>query len=269
VIAVNLKALLPAGSNINLFAHLMQWFEPGNSHSTNTGVTYDSSDLRTIAQQIQLAKDAGIDGFLVDWYGPASVNSFGDTAFLNLLQIAEILGGFRAGICIDKGAVKNLMAANAGMTTQEAFQTAYNYVTSIYAAYPAFFGDYILEFGCGALGVSFGGFQTPSVLHDDPTYGQFFTWVDPPQGASQVAKNYTNPDCVMGSVCWGFNDGAPANLNDSVWGGPVRLLDRCHLGTNWKQCWANIPVSMKYVQIVTWNDYEEGTGIEGVLGMGQ
>lgn len=264
---LNLINLLPPGAQPLIFAHLQQWFQPGNAHAANTGVAYDSSNPLTIAQQIRTAQAIGIDGFIVDWYGPDSVNPFGDQAFKNLLLVASVLGNFKVGVCIDKGACEALVAK--GLTWQAAFDECMSYIALNYASSPAFWGEYVLEFGCGAKAEAAGApidFSTyTSVLHDSAKYGKFFTWALP--NADAQAKRYSDPNCVMGSVCAHFNDASVSNPGVGIWGGAPRLLDSNLTMQNWRRGWSLIPVGMKFVQIVTWNDYEERTAIEGEVGL--
>ena len=265
---MNLKELYLNAPDSILLAHFMQWFYPGSVHSQNTGVSYDSSNVVTIGRQITLMKSLGFDGVLVDWYGPDSVNPTGDRAFQRLLEACEVLN-FQAGICIDKGALSSLVTANVGMTYQQAFQLAYNYVKSVYAANPAFFRDFIAEFDCGAKALSVG--QTidftrfPDVIHDDSKYGRFFTWAGLPGGQPSVTANYSNSNCVMGSLCFAFNDESSTNPVQSVWGGPARIMNRARTAANFLAGIKALPPTLRYVQLVTWNDYEEGTALEGVV----
>ena len=261
---MNLKSYLPA-TGITLVAHLMQWFEqnPANGHSLNTGIRYDSASRGTINKQIRLAQASGVDAFMVDWYGSQDIH--GDLAFKELLLQAEIMG-FKAGICIDKGVIKGALSPTA-LSPTSAFVSELAYVFSTYAPSPGFFSDFIMEFGCGKAGVNFADVAVESelILHDDPKYGPFYTWVGLPLGQEQITPLYQNKSCVMGSVVYGFNDEAPMNCTQSVWGGPSRVMNRARLAGNWFAGWQEVPSVMQYVQLVTWNDYEEGTAIEGML----
>lgn len=271
---MNLKSLLPEGTTVPLLpatpvllAHLMQWFQPGNSHCSNTGVTYDSSDPLQIACQVRLAQSLGIDGFIVDWYGPSTVNPFGDLAFRNLLLVASVLGNFRAGICIDKGACQALVSK--GATWQSAFDQCISYIKQNYSQNPAFFSDYILEFGCGQKAIDAGSpinFSAyPNLLHDSAKFGLYYTWALP--NAQAQAQHYSDPNCIMGSVCAHFNDTNVSKPATGIWGGAPRFMDSNLTMSNWHQGWQLITPKMKYIQIVTWNDYEERTAVEGELGM--
>jgi len=50
---------------------------------------YDSQDSEVIRSHMILAKYAGIDGFIVSWWG---INSFEDNAFSKIIKVAEELG---------------------------------------------------------------------------------------------------------------------------------------------------------------------------------
>lgn len=265
---LNLINLLPPGAHPFIFAHLQQWFQPGNTHANNTGVAYDSSDPLTIAQQIRAAQAVGINGFIVDWYGPEAVNPFGHQALKTLLLVASVLdSNFRIGVCVDKGACEALVAKD--LTWQQAFDECMSYIALNYTSSPAFWDEYVLEFGCGAKAEAAGtpiNFAAYSgVLHDNAKYGKFFTWVLP--NAASQAQRYSDPNCVMGSVCAHFNDASVSNPAVGVWGGAPRLLDSNLTMQNWAKGWSLIPAGMKFVQIVTWNDYEERTAIEGEIAL--
>lgn len=259
-------------SSAVLGAHLLQWFGPNSPHSQRSGVNYDSSDPVLIARQIRLAQRFNVQVFWADWYGPQAVNPNGDLAFRNLLMVCNVLNtGFRAGICIDKGALKAIIAT--GVSAQQAFQTCYNYVKQTYATNPAFFSPFIMEFGCAkaaselSQSLDFSAF--PDVIHDDSSIGRFYTWALP--NAVSIAQHYSSPNCVMGSICAHFDDGDPTNRNVQIWNNslPVRLMDAFYTGANWTQSFTLIPLTMKYIQLVTWNDYEEHTALEGLFQMFQ
>lgn len=253
---MNLKLLKPP--KLVLLAHLMQWFngnDPANQHSLRAKPfgQYDSSDPSVIERQINLAQGLGIDVFMVDWYGLQDQR--GCKAFEELLAQCGI-AGMRAGICIDKGAL-------TGPDFNVSFANQYKYILDNFATSTWFFKDFVMEFGCARKGVTSWPTGPLPIVHDDVSLGKpFFTWVGLPGGAASLAQLYSNPNCIMGSICWDFNDASPTDPTLSVWGGPVRQMTRYKTAVNWFHTWDNIPASMRYVQIITWNDYEENTAIE-------
>ena len=65
---LDVHSLLYSGANTKVFAHLMLWF--GGSNHMNVG--YNSTDPAQVEAQIADMISRGIDGVIIDWYGPSS-----------------------------------------------------------------------------------------------------------------------------------------------------------------------------------------------------
>ena len=63
---VDVHSLLYPGANTKVYAHLLLWF--GGSNHMNVG--YSSTDAGQIHRQITDMISRGIDGVIIDWYGP-------------------------------------------------------------------------------------------------------------------------------------------------------------------------------------------------------
>src|SRR6476646_2813482 len=63
---VDVHTLLYPGATTKVYAHMMLWF--GGSSHMNVG--YSSRDSAQVHQQISDMVSRGIDGVIVDWYGP-------------------------------------------------------------------------------------------------------------------------------------------------------------------------------------------------------
>src|SRR5947209_7391659 len=63
---VDVHSLLYSGANTKIYAHLMLWF--GGSNHMNVG--YNSNDATQVQRQIKDMISRGIDGVIIDWYGP-------------------------------------------------------------------------------------------------------------------------------------------------------------------------------------------------------
>ena len=63
---VDVHSLLYPGSTTKVYAHLMVWF--GGSNHMNVG--YSSTDPTQVKRQIDDMISRGIDGVIIDWYGP-------------------------------------------------------------------------------------------------------------------------------------------------------------------------------------------------------
>ena len=84
---VDVHSLLYSGNKTKVFAHMMLWF--GQSNHMNVG--YSSTDPAQVHRQITDMISRGIDGVVIDWYGP---NNFVDTATKAVMHEAEKHSGF-------------------------------------------------------------------------------------------------------------------------------------------------------------------------------
>ena len=95
---VNVHSLLYSGANTKVLAQLLLWF--GQSNHMNVG--YNSDDPAQVKSQIEDMVSRGIDGVIVDWYGP---NNPIDQATQLVMHEAENHPGFSFAIMIDAGAI--------------------------------------------------------------------------------------------------------------------------------------------------------------------
>src|ERR1700733_11181512 len=96
---VDVHTLLYSGATTKVYAHMVLWF--GRSSHMNIG--YSSSDPAQVKRQIDDMVSRGIDGVILDWYGPN--NSMDQAAQLIMAQ-AESHPGFPFAIMVDKGAIE-------------------------------------------------------------------------------------------------------------------------------------------------------------------
>jgi len=96
---VDVHSLLYSGATTKVYAHLMVWF--GGSNHMNVG--YSSTDSAQVHNQITDMISRGIDGVIIDWYGPGNNE---DTATQLVMAEAETHPGFTFAIMIDEGAIK-------------------------------------------------------------------------------------------------------------------------------------------------------------------
>jgi hypothetical protein len=99
--------------------------------------------------------------------------------------------------------------------------------------------------------------------HDD------FTWVNAPgtrtaQVVYETAQR-NNGRLKAPSIWYQFNDQSVSDPTKSVWGGPARRLDGERGNLFIDLCRLPMPATAKYIMLGTWDDYEEGTAIEGML----
>src|SRR5436305_33638 len=61
-----LRSLLYTGANTKIYAHFMPWF----GQAGHIDVGYSSADASQVTKQVDDMQSRGIDGAIVDWYGP-------------------------------------------------------------------------------------------------------------------------------------------------------------------------------------------------------
>lgn len=267
---------------------------------------YDSDNPAVIEYQIASAWAAGIDGFVVDWYGPEDGSNI-DPVFAQILAMVsrwqQIYGlGFFVGINYEEKILEPLPAADrAG-----ALFNHLTYVLTEYAHSPAFLTyqgipvifyfqawpdgqagllspaelaqvrrelppHYLLYMGAETefLDVADGFFSWVSGANADPLdWGaDYANWVYPEMDARTDRHDLA---LTVGSVWAGFDDSRVWG-----WGETPRFIDDQN-GTVYDQTWdlalaaqaqrgAEHPA---WVQIVSWNDWNEGTQIEPSLAGG-
>jgi hypothetical protein len=92
---------LAANESRPVLAYYYAWWDPANFAQTMYQPTqaYNSDDVTIIQQHVQEAQSAGIDGFVMSWYGNGDRT---DSNFGHLLDIAQ-KSGFRATIHFETG----------------------------------------------------------------------------------------------------------------------------------------------------------------------
>lgn len=269
---VNVHSLLYSGATTKIFAHLLLWF--GGTDHMNVG--YNSADPAQIQRQIADMVSRGIDGVVIDWYGP---NNAIDQATKLVMREAEKHAGFTFAIMIDGGA---LPYACSGCSSQDALTQLLQYVESTYFGSPAYF-----KIGGQPVVTNFnvdpsvnwqqanGALRTPPrfLFQNQEGFSHSmsdgsYSWVMPQMpdyGLDYLSSFYdtglgfTNIETV-GATYKGFNDALAA------WGSGRAMDQQC--GQTWLKTFQqvnslyNAGRQLPYLQLVTWNDYEEGTELE-------
>jgi hypothetical protein len=225
----------------------------------------------------------GFDGVVIDWYGRGETNknfvSY-DQATQYMMQEAQAHPGFTFAIMEDVGALK-VCASTPGCNVTQTMIDDLNYANTTYFNSPAylhfngrpvvyFFGEeaYNIDWNAARNGVAgnpifvfrnAGGFNYAQA-------GGGYSWIEPTiQGTTYLDGFYsaalTFPsDYVTSSAYKGFDDSLAA------W--TAHRLTPQNCGQTWLTTLAE---AGKYysssnqlfgIQLVTWNDYEEGTEIE-------
>ncbi|HZQ95279.1 MAG TPA: endo-1,3-alpha-glucanase family glycosylhydrolase [Candidatus Sulfotelmatobacter sp.] len=270
---MNVHSLLYPGATTKVFAHLMLWF--GSSNHMNVG--YKSNDPAQVQRQISDMISRGIDGVVIDWYGP---NTVVDQATKLVMHEAEKHAGFTFAIMIDAGAMAN---ACSGCPPQQALTQLLQYVEKTYFESPAYFTiqgqPVVTNFNVDRASVNWqaanGALKVPPrfLFQDQGGFTHAmsdgsFSWVMPQMpnyGFDYLASFYNTglsfPNTeTVGAAYKGFNDALAA------WGSGRAMDQQC--GRTWLQTFDQINSfyssgrQLPYLQLVTWNDYEEGTEIE-------
>lgn len=279
------RSLLYPGSTAKLYAHLVPWFGFGD----HMNVGYTSSDILQVQKQVNDMISRGLDGAVIDWYGRGEFNkNFGyyDQATQAFMHEAALHPGFTFAIMHDAGALKTC-AATAGCDVTQTLIDDLNYAITTYAGSSAyllsggrpvfyFFGHeaYTIDWTrvrAGVAGNPMFIFRNGSGFTKAQTSGAF-SWVAPETVTSTnlMALNYLDSyyktalsfpsSYSTGSAYKGFNDTL------ALWGTGRIIGQQC--GQTWLD---SIAEAGKFysaanqtlgIQLVTWNDYEEGSEIE-------
>ena len=272
---VDVHTLLYPGATTKVYAHLLVWF--GQSNHMNVG--YSSTDSNQIKNQINDMVSRGIDGVVIDWYGP---NNSMDQATQLVMAEAENHPGFTFALMIDQGAIK--WDSCSGCSPQQALISQLQYIESTYFSSPAYMtrqGQPVVTNFNIDLSYSIDWNAVNAALSTHPLFlfqdnngfshalsDGSYSWVMPTTtdyGMSYLSGFYDTgmsfpTRLTVGAAYKGFNDSLAA------WGSGRVMGQQC--GQTWLQTFSEINglynsgKQLSDLQLVTWNDYEEGTEIE-------
>ena len=272
---MNVHSLLYPGATTKVYAHLLLWF--GGSNHMNVG--YSSTDAAQIHNQITDMISRGIDGVIIDWYGP---NNSIDQATKLVMAEAETHPGFTFAIMIDQGAIE--WDSCSGCSPQQALISQLQYIEQTYFPSHAYMTQQgrpvVTNFNID-LSYTVDWTAVTAALSTQPVFlfqnndgfthvlsDGSYSWVMPTTsdyGMSYLTSFYdsgmplTNEQTV-GAAYKGFNDSLAS------WGSDRIMGQQC--GQTWLQTFSEINglynsgKQLSALQLVTWNDYEEGTEIE-------
>jgi hypothetical protein len=272
---VDVHTLLYPGATTKVYAHLLLWF--GSSKHMNVG--YNSTDAGQIKSQINDMISRGVDGVIIDWYGP---NNSIDQATLSVMAEAETHPGFTFALMVDQGAIE--WDSCSGCSPQQALISQMQYIESTYFSSPAYMtiqGQPVVTNFNIDLSYSIDWNAVNSALSTHPLFlfqnnngfshtlsGGSYSWVMPTAedyGMSYLSSFYDAgmslpSEQTVGAAYKGFNDTLAS------WGSNRVMGQQC--GQTWLQTFAEINSlydsgkQLADLQLVTWNDYEEATEIE-------
>ncbi len=272
---VNVHSLLYPGATTRIFAHLMLWFD-GSSHMN---VGYNSNDANQVQRQITDMISRGIDGVIIDWYGP---NNTIDQATQLVMHEAEKHPGFTFAIMIDAGAMGS--GTCPGCNPEQTLTQLMQYMAQTYFGSKAY-----LTIGGQPVVTNFNVDQSNSINWDNvrnaiPSGPRFifqnndgfahqtsdgsYSWIMPQfgnYGLDYLSSFYGtglgfSQIETVGATYKGFNDSLAG------WGSNRVMDQQC--GQTWLQTFDRINQlysatrQLPFLQLVTWNDYEEATELE-------
>jgi hypothetical protein len=267
-------------------------YQPWFGEKGHIDVGYSSQDRTVLERQISDAKQLGISGFVVNWYGRE--HPFEDSAYALLQQIADgDREGFRVALMYDED---DSNPANA----TEAVLADLNYAYRRYisrssqipsSAYLRYNGQPVIfifpkegntDWNRVRQAVN-GWEERPILIYKDPdqkwagAFDGFYAWVQPGKGGWQrdgsnwgqqylddfyttMTRSYPQKLAVGGA--WpGFND------TRASWSRNRHMNPRC--GRTLEESlqmfrrYYDASRLLPFLLIETWNDYEEGTNVEG------
>ena len=278
---VDHRSLLYPGANTQIYSQMVMWFgSPGHIQ-----VGYNSDDYTEVQKQVDDHLSRGISGTIVDWYG--TTNTVVNGATLYLKQYAESLSGypFKFAIMEDKGAL-SACANTAGCNVTAQLISDLTYVVNTYGYSPAYMTvngrPVLFSFGLDAYSINWA--QVAANVPGNPVFvfqnSAGFTHADSAGSFAWVMIDTSNPEDWMQSYLDGFYSKALTYPSESTYGATYkgfndtlaswsadRIMDQ-QCGQVWLNTWGEIGKyysagnQLGAVQVVTWNDYEEGTEIE-------
>ena len=272
---VDTHSLLSAGNDTKIFAHLELWWGvPGHIN-----IGYSSIDPAQVHRQIEDMISRGINGLVMVWYG---TNNPIDQAAKLVMHEAELHPGFTFALMVDHGAI--LWDSCHGCSPQQALINQLQYVEQTYfssSAYLRVNGQPVISDFDIDLFYQIDWSAVKSALSSKPAFifqntdgfshaesSGAYSWVIPTTndyGASYLESFYTTGEDFRGEQTWGA---AYKGFNDSLatWGMHRTMGQQC--GQTWLQTFSQINKfhnssnPLPAMQLVTWNDYEEGSEME-------
>ena len=240
---------------------------------------YASSDRDVIDYHTLLMKYAGIDGVIVDWYGVHNVYDYPlikrntDSLFNRMPKV-----GLQFSVCYEDATLRNVKSI-AGIDTVQAAQDDFAYLQSNYfgsSSYIKINGQpLVLCFGPQVMQTPEKWQQTFSLLSNQPRLLSLWYQGDVTGSSGSGEFVWSTPDYLtsfpnfyqhrapglataFAAAFPGFKDFYAAG----GWGSTLFVID--HNGTNTLQSTLDLAKNsnLSNLQLITWNDFGEGTMIE-------
>jgi hypothetical protein len=276
---VNVHTLLPSGSTAEVYAHAVAWF--GSAGHQSIGYLNNSTTQAT--KMVTDMKSRGIKGVIHDWYGNGHHS---ENVAQKLVAEAVAQGSFKYATMIDVGAFTCSTSAQCAQDLIDHIvylNGAGRFSSSAYLKSGS--RPYVFFFSQPSAGINWttvaanatvqsvnpiwilqnqSGFTTPTQS------GGAFSWItnsfaDPNDWGEAYLQSFyatalaNQSKVAFGSTKKGFDD------SEASWGTNRVINQNC--GTTWLNTWNIIgrnyqTVQLPFVQLATWDDHEEGTGLE-------
>ena len=276
------RSLLYAGATTKLYAHFMPWF--GQPNHMNVG--YASNDATQVKKQVDDMMSRDIQGAIIDWYGPSKLVEDQTTQLMKIE--AESRSSFEFAVMEDAGALSKC-ASTAGCDINQQLIGDLTYAYNNYEQSPAYLllngRPAVFLFGMDAYSIDWNAVRT--AVPGNPAFifrnNGGFTHSQTDGSFSWLNVNTTNADdegltyldsfyatALNYQTEFPFGSGYPGFDNSlASWAGTSPKKMNQHCGQTWLDSLAR--AGQKYsssnqlraLQLVTWNDYEEGTEVEG------
>jgi len=260
-------------------------FEPWFGQSTHINVGYSSDSAAQVQLQVQDMLSRGIHGVIVDWYGPNA--AIENSTTLLMMTEAQNNPGFTFAVQEDAGALTTC-ANTVGCNVTQQLISDLTYAYNTYEGSPSYMTIHgrpaVFCFGVdqypinwttvlanvpGNPYIMFNGFNGTNL----PQANGYYTWVEvdasnPNDESLSVLSTFysamqATTDYTVGAAYIGFNESAAPWIT----GTPRIMNQKC--GQTWLDTFHKTDTSgysptnqLPALQVVTWNDYEEGTAIE-------
>ena len=277
---VSLRTLLsPSQQGAKLYTTYIPYWV----HGSHPNIGYNSQDPNQVAKEITDLASRGLDGVLIDWYGPGS---YEEGASEILKSQLEQQNGLQFALMIDQGAIEWFSCYPTCSATQAllniiAFARQQGYFSSPAAIHNDDGKVLVSQFGMEAYSIDWGTIQSQNsdlewIFENAGGFSNAYTvgaygWLSPKNPLQQGYEglDYTNyfeqiagqhPSKLNWASTWKGFDDTVAN-----WAPPGGRHIQQLCGKTWLDSWAAVRAytgRLDAVQVVTWHDYEEGTEIQ-------
>jgi hypothetical protein len=240
---------------------------------------YHSGDKSVIEYHLLLMKYAGIDGVLIDWYGTFDVNDY-KINLENTEALIELIDkvGLKFAIVYEDRTLNPVVDAGAAGSVENAARIDMQYLQNNYFNHPSYYfvegKPLLLVFGPDRLKSEQEWTNVFSNLNPKPSFlplaglsasvgntrsGEF-AWIFDGEQSKEDAwyQNIDDIEIPMGSAYPGFHD----FYNEGGYGDSFFFMDHNNGVTLDSKLQRVKNANLDLVQLVTWNDYGEGTILE-------